>query len=204
MNLNYKKEEKIMKDIVKRNVKTTDVNSKLTLIIYYCNTKVNNLIMVNNLTKNADKLSKSHAIYEVTCPRGDCELLNPSYIGQTRNSILTRLNQHKQNGAILEHMATYHNFNRVTLEDLTSNVKILKMIQDPRKLSIYEALVIIDKKPSLNRQVDNFINPLKLFARSNYNHRQTSVALHTGNGTRVDRPVIVNAALSRYSLRSRL
>ena len=42
MNSNYKKDEKIMKDIVKRNVKTTDINSKLTSIIYYCNTKVNN------------------------------------------------------------------------------------------------------------------------------------------------------------------
>ena len=69
--------------------------------------------MVNNLTRNADK---SHAIYEVTCPRGDCELPNPSYIGQTQNSILTRLNQHKQNGAILEHMATCHNINRLALE----------------------------------------------------------------------------------------
>ena len=78
--------------------------------------------MVNNLTRTADKLFKSHAIYEVTCPRGDCELPNPSYIGQTRNSILTRLNQHKQNVAILEHMATCHNINRLALADLTSNV----------------------------------------------------------------------------------
>ena len=133
MNPKYKKDETIIKDIIKRNVNTTDINSKLSLIIYYCNTKVNNLIMVNNLTRNADKLSKSHAIYEVTCPRGDCELPNPSYIGQTRNSILTRLNQRKQNGAILEHMATCHNINRLSLEDLTSNVKILKMIHEPRK-----------------------------------------------------------------------
>ena len=42
MNSNYKKDEKIIKDIVKINVKTTQINSKLTLIIYYCNTKVNN------------------------------------------------------------------------------------------------------------------------------------------------------------------
>ena len=79
-----------------------DINSKLTLIIYYCNTKENNLIMVNNLTRNAGKLSKSHAIYEVTCPRGDCELPNPSYIGQTRNSILIRLNKQKQNVGIIK------------------------------------------------------------------------------------------------------
>ena len=57
-------------------------------------------------------------------------------------------------------MATCHNINRLALEDLTANVKILKMIHEPRKLSIYEELVIIDKKPALNRQVDNFINPL--------------------------------------------
>ena len=99
-------------------------------------------------------------------------------------------------------MAACHNFNRLTLGELTSNVKILKMIQDPRKLAIYEALVIIDKKPALNRQVDNFINPLKLFARSNNNH-QTFVAVHTGNDTRPDGSVTANAGPSRYFLRSR-
>ena len=51
MNPNYKKEEKFIQNIAKGNVKTTDINSKLTLIIYYCNAKVINLIMVNNLTK---------------------------------------------------------------------------------------------------------------------------------------------------------
>ena len=76
------------------------------------------------------------------------------------------------------------------------------MIQDPRKLSIYEALVIIDKKPALNRQIDNFINPLKLFAGSNNNH-QTFVAVRTGNDTRSDGSVSGNAAPSRYFLRSR-
>ena len=153
--------------------------------------------MVNSSTRNADKLSKSHAIYEVTCPRGDSELPNPSYI-----CILTRLNQHKQNGAILEHMATCHNINRLAQEDLTENVKILKMIHESRKLSIYEALVIIDKKAALNKQVDNFINPLKLFARSNNNH-ETFVAAPTSIGTRVDGYVNTNVAPSRYFLRSR-
>ena len=64
------------------------------------------------------------------------------------------LNQHKQNGAVLEPMSTCHNINRLTIDDLASNVKILKMIHEPRKLSVYEALVIIDKKPALNRKID--------------------------------------------------
>ena len=83
------------------------------------------------------------------------------------------------------------------VEDLTSNVKILKMIHKRRKLSIYEALVIIDKQPALNRHVDNFINPLKLFARSNNNH-ETFVAAHTRNDTRVDG--YVNAMLRHLDI----
>ena len=81
--------KRLSKTLFKVNVKITDINSKLALIIYYCNTKVNILIMVNNLTKNADNLSTSHAIYEVTCPCGDCfnSLILNSYIGQTRNSV---------------------------------------------------------------------------------------------------------------------
>ena len=59
------------------------------------------------------------------------------------------------------------------------------MIQEPRKLSIYEAHVITDKQPALNRQVDYFINPLPLFARRNHN-RQSSVAVHTRNYASVD------------------
>ena len=76
------------------------------------------------------------------------------------------------------------------------------MIHEQKKLSIYEALVIIDKKPALNRQVDNFINPLKLFVRSNNNH-ETFVAAHTRIDTRVDGYANTNAAPSRYFLRSR-
>ena len=69
------------------------------------------------------------------------------------------------------------------------------MIHELRKLSIYEALVIIDNKPALNRQVDNFINPLKLFARSNNNH-ETFVAVHMRNDTRarVDGNMNTNAS----------
>ena len=58
--------------------------------------------------------------------------------------------------------------------------------------------MIIDKQPALNRQVDNFINPLKLFV-SNHNY-QTFVAGHPRNDTSVDGNVNANAALCRYFL----
>ena len=39
---------------------------------------------------------------------------------------------------------------------------------DYHKLTIYEALAILHRKPDLNRQIDNFVNPLKLFSRSTH------------------------------------
>ena len=89
--------------------------------------------MKNNINQKNYKLSTSHAVYEVQCPRGDCALPTPR-IGQTRNEILTRMNQHRQNGAIFEHMSTRHHIATVSLDELSSNVKILKVIPDFKKL----------------------------------------------------------------------
>ena len=114
---------------------------------------------------DTDISSKSHTVYEVLCPIVGCALPNPSYIGQTIN-VKTWLNQHWQNGSTLEHLQQSHNINTVQLDTLLSNVKILKIIPDYHKLTIYEALAILHRKPDLNRQIDNFINPLKLFSRS--------------------------------------
>ena len=47
MNSQYKKDEKIMKNIKRKNVKNVDHNKDITTIIYYCNRKVN-IIMTNN------------------------------------------------------------------------------------------------------------------------------------------------------------
>ena len=168
MNPQYKKDEKILKDIVKKNVKPANTTQEINTIIYYKTLKVNNLIIYNDLTKDTDISSKSHAVYEVLCPLGGCALPNPSYIGQTRNNVKTRLNQHRQNGAILEHLQQSYNINTVQLDTLFPNIKFLKIIPDYHKLTIYEALAILHRKPDLNRQIDNFVNPLKPFSRSTH------------------------------------
>ena len=64
-----------------------------------------------------------------------------------------------------KHLQASHNINTVQLDTLLSNVKILKIIPDYHKLTIYEALAILHRKPDLNRQSDNFVNSLKLFSR---------------------------------------
>ena len=70
----------------------------------------------------------SHVVYEVQCPPRDCALFNPPYIGQTRNEILTRMNQHWQNEAILQHLPTHHDIVTVSFDELSYNVKILEPV----------------------------------------------------------------------------
>ena len=53
-----------------------------------------------------------------------------------------------------------------------------------RETAVYDALTIIDKQPTLS-QVDNFIKPLKLSARSNQNH-WTYIAVQTRNDISVN------------------
>jgi len=166
MNMQYLKDEKAIKDIINNNIKTTNAADKIQLIVYYNSRKTKNLIMKNKIATQPEPSSTCWAVYEVSCPYGDCELLNPSYIGQTRNTLKTRLQQHMRDGAIRQHIETFHNTSDITLDALEKNAKIVKQFQDFRRLTIYEALLILTKKPQMNRQIDNFINPLKLYGRS--------------------------------------
>ena len=64
-----------------------------------------------------------HVIYEITCPRGDWELPNPWYIGQTRDTVKKRPTQHRQNDFIIEHIANVRNSTEHTMDDFAANVK---------------------------------------------------------------------------------
>ena len=94
---------------------------------------MNNLIIKNYLTKINDILAKSHVIYEIKCPAGDCELPNPTYIGHTGNNVCTRLNQHRQSGAIIEQLATHHNRFSLPLDEIQQHISILKMLTETNK-----------------------------------------------------------------------
>ena len=100
----------------------------------------------NYLTQKNDILAKSQIIHEIKCPVGDCKFRNPTYIGHTHNNRRTRLNQHRQSGAIMEHLATYLNHLTLPFHELQKNVAILKMLPETNKLFISEALSILDKK----------------------------------------------------------
>ena len=95
----------------------------------------------------------------------DCELLNPLYICQTRNTIKRRLEQHQSDGAIKEQMEKKH-INIASRHKIWKITPRIKSFQDLKRMTIHEALLIIEQRRDINRQKDNFINPLKLHSRS--------------------------------------
>ena len=173
--LNYKVEERIIKNIILNNVKCVKENHKLNIIFYYKNLKTHSLVMKNNLTPRPSDLQQSNLVYKFSCPLPHSKAVE--YIGFTQTTLSRRLTMHGQNGSIFKHFMSIHNV-KPTREQLTHNTIIIAKANDRYKLSIKEALLILNEKPSLNIQFENFGNILKL-----YNHRNqrsdVAVVKHT-------------------------
>ena len=168
--INYKTEERVIKDIVYNNVKCVDPNNKLDLIIYYRNNKTSNLVMKNNLAPPTKHLQQTNVIYEFTCPMSHSQVTQ--YIGFTQTTLSQRLTSHAQNGSILNHFKQEHHI-KPTREQLTENTKILSKSNDRLRLAIKESFFILDSKPEINKQFDNFTNVLKLHnPRTQHNKKQ--------------------------------
>ena len=147
----YKEEERIIKQIVRRNVSPTDQDKKIDLIIYYKSKKTSHLLLKNSPRENKQPSEKSHVVYRFSCKQGNCESLNTTYIGMTTTKLSRRLTYHLTAGAPKNHMKNHHN-TTLTREILIENTEIIDCCTDPRRLPILEALYIKELKPSLNAQ----------------------------------------------------
>ena len=96
--LNYKLDERVLKEIVQRNTRAIDSNKKLNLIIFYRNTKTHNLVMKNNLLPPPKPLQKTNVIYEFQCPISH-GYVTDRYVGMTQNTLSKRLTFHLQKGS---------------------------------------------------------------------------------------------------------
>ena len=160
MHPNYKLDERILKDIVYSNIKCTQPNDKINLIIYYNNKKSCNLVMKNNLAPPKPLLENTNLVYAFTCPLSHSKVT--SYIGFTTTRLSRRLYHHTQQGSIKEHFSKYHD-TKVTKEILHSNTNIITTASDKTRLIIKEALLISKHSPIINKQFCQFDNTLKLF-----------------------------------------
>ena len=73
---------------------------------------------------------------------------------------------HAQAGSILQHFRNKHH-TKPSRQQLTENTTILTKAENRYKLALKEALLILKRNPTINKQFDNFTNILKLQAHRN-------------------------------------
>ena len=157
MSPSYRVDERVLRGIIRKNIKCKQPNTRLQLTIYYKNTKIGGLIMRNNITKDKSDLKSTNVVYQFKCPYEDCQLrLTGDYIGMTTTTLSRRMTMHLQDGAPLQHMKQEHQ-RALTRQDLTENTTILRRENNRKKLQILEALLIRDKKPAINKQLKSCI-----------------------------------------------
>ena len=88
-----------------------------------------------------------------------------SVFSTIQQTLAQRLSQHTYSGSIFEHFNTHHGA-RPSKPQLQENTTILSKAPDRYRLSIQEALLISQKQPSINRQLETFTHTLKLFRNS--------------------------------------
>ena len=150
----YKKDEKVLRDIVHRNCLPVAPYGEIKLFVYYQTPSTSKLVMRNNTSRDTSDLKATNVIYEFQCPIGDCaRRSNSSYIGYTTTTLSRRITMHLQNGAPEKHVRTAHN-TRLTRSMMEDNTNIIARCQKKKKLIVLEAVYIRDRDPAINRQMD--------------------------------------------------
>lgn len=179
MSTEYEKDERILKNIIKKNVTCRDKADKLKLHIYYQNMKTKHLVMKNNPIETK-WLMRTNVVYQFECPSEDCRPQNNSYVGYTCTTLSRRLTMHKQEGSIKTHMLEKHNIT-LTRQHLVENTSIIHSNFDPRRVEIMEAIHIRDHTPSINEQKNTRLDKLALWGTKQ--HATTSQNTHNSQPT---------------------
>ena len=160
----YKTDEKVLKDIVTKNVKCTRQTDNFKLTIYYKSNTVKSIVSRNNQNTPPAELQQCNLIYEHTCNQDGCEhLSNSSYIGYTTTTLSRRLTMHLGSGAIKTHYNDTHNLG-LNRQQIVSDTKIIRKEQNFNRLQITEAILIQSRNPTINRQSTGRTRTLKLFS----------------------------------------
>ena len=172
--LNYKQDERILKDIIFNNTKSVNENDKLKIIFYYKSPKANNYIMKFNPHPPSQQLQRNNVVYQFQCPMQH-DNQPKIYIGHTRCSLARRLDSHSQRGSIKQHFAEDHDC-KITKQQLYDNTSIIATASDKQRLIIKESLLILENNPSINKQFDNFNHVLKLNPMRSHAHFDNGVS----------------------------
>ena len=151
----YKKDEDALRNLISENVTCTNVNDKLSLVIYYKSRKSCNLILKNNPSPPPDNLKRRSVVYLFKCPVMGCA---HEYIGMTTMRLSKRISCHAQEGAIYNHYSNIHN-RHISRDQLVESIDIIDSAGDPRRLRYLEAIHILEKKPIINNTQEPLLLP---------------------------------------------
>ena len=141
--------------------------------------------MKNNLSPPLPQHLKTNIVYSFKCPFAHGIVQEYEYIGLTSVSLQKRIQNHTYNGSIKLHFLQSHNI-VPTKNQILDNTTILTHAEDRYRLSIKEALLILQNSPLINKQFDNFTNILKLHkSRNNHNYNNNN---HSDNTTNRNNP----------------
>ena len=91
MQTNYKLEERVIKDLLQRNIQCISPNDKLNIIFYYKNKRTCNLVMRNNLAPKPPPLQQTGTVYKFECPLQ--HNIPQTYIGHSQTTLFRRLSE---------------------------------------------------------------------------------------------------------------
>ena len=151
MSTGYKEDEKALKNIIYKNVKPTDENTRLDLVIYYKSRKTADLVMKNSCLPPVNPLQEVNVVYQHTCSVGDCSRLFSRYIGYTTTTLSKRITAHLTDGAIRRHYQQEHGI-ILKRHHMDNNTIILEKVNDHKRLRMTEAVYIYSGKPTINIQ----------------------------------------------------
>ena len=157
MSTEHKTDEKILKGIIKKNVRCTKSTDRVQLRIYYQSQKTRQLVMRNNPVTTKPS-NRTNVVYKFCCPHEDCRPRNVYYIGATTTTLARRLTMHlRDESGPVDHYITTHQ-HKPTHKTLKENTQTLDTINDHYRLFIQEAIYIARLRPALNTQMNTHIS----------------------------------------------
>lgn len=81
----YKKDERMIKQIIRRNISLSNPEKRLNIAIYYKTNKTSHLVKRNR--PHEEKLPTQESRVWFICRRGNCEALPSTYFGMTTMEI---------------------------------------------------------------------------------------------------------------------
>ena len=152
MTSNYKVDVRELNSISNKHIAPVTETEKVKLQTYYRTRRLSNLIIKKQTIEKPQQRYEEPCCLPVQVRYGRMKFLHLYWIPIW--SLYERLKMHAQTGSIIQHLRNAHNINRVSRRQLLDKTEVIALDRDKRRLVMWEALLIKEKKPSMKSQAE--------------------------------------------------